>query len=99
MGIVGGVLWGLVAAAVFVAMRAHIIPAPSEVAPPLAVALVLAYLPVNVAIGVLVAVSRSSPSLVDLIGVTIACGAALGMAGSWLMARVRRHAQRSTARS
>jgi hypothetical protein len=90
VGIIGGVLWGLIAAAVFVAMRAHVLPAPGEVAPLLAVALIVAYLPVNVAIGVLIAVSRSSPSLVDLIGVTIACGAALGMAGSWLMARVRR---------
>src|SRR5688572_2927664 len=72
VGIVVGVLWGLVAAAVFAAMRAHVLPAPSEVALPLAVALILVYLPVNVAIGVLVAVSRSSPSLVDLVGVTLA---------------------------
>jgi NhaP-type Na+/H+ or K+/H+ antiporter len=99
VGIVVGVLWGLVAAAVFAAMRAHVLPAPSEVALPLAVALILVYLPVNVAIGVLVAVSRSSPSLVDLVGVTLACGAALGMAASWLLARVRRRAQRRTARS
>jgi hypothetical protein len=52
--------------------------------------LVLAYLPFNVAIGVAVLLSLSAPSFVDLIGVTIACGAAMGMAGSWLVARTRR---------
>jgi NhaP-type Na+/H+ or K+/H+ antiporter len=90
IGAACGILWGVLASAVFTAMRAHLLPAPSEAALPVALALVLAYLPFNVAIGVAVLLSLSAPSFVDLIGVTIACGAAMGMAGSWLVARTRR---------
>lgn len=71
-------------------MRAHFLPAPHELALPLAVALVLAYLPFNVAIGVAVLLSLRAPSFVDLIGLTIASGAAMGMFGSWLITRARR---------
>jgi hypothetical protein len=80
----------VIAAAVFAAMRAHLLPAPHELALPLALALVLAYLPFNVAIGVAVLLRLPAPSFVDLIGVTIACGAAMGMVGSFLVARTRR---------
>jgi hypothetical protein len=76
--------------AVFTAMRAHLLPAPSEVALPVALLLVLAYLPFNVAIGAAVLLGRSPQSFVDLIGITIACGAAMGVVGSWLVARARR---------
>jgi len=90
IGAACGILWGVVAAAVFTAMRAHVLPAPSEVALPVALVLVLAYLPFNVAIGAAVLLGRSPQSFVDLIGVTIACGAAMGLTGSWLVARARR---------
>ncbi|MGH2492188.1 MAG: hypothetical protein ACRDF9_11820, partial [Candidatus Limnocylindria bacterium] len=90
-------VWGVVAAAVFTAMRAHVLPAPSEVALPLAVALVLAYLPFNVAIGVAALLNMRAPSFVDLIGVTIACGALMGMAVSWLIARATRGRRREAA--
>lgn len=53
-------------------------------------ALVLAYLPFNVAIGVAVLLGRGSQSFGDIVGVTIASGAAMGMAGSWLIALARR---------
>ena len=75
-------------------MRAHILPAPSDVALPLAVALVLAYLPFNVAIGTAMLLNMRAPSFVDVIGVTIACGAAMGIVGSWLVARARHSRQR-----
>jgi heme A synthase len=80
----------VIAAAVFAAMRAHLLPAPSEVALPVALMLVLAYLPFNVAIGAAVLLGRSPQSFVDLIGITIACGAAMGLVGSWLIALARR---------
>jgi hypothetical protein len=94
MGAACGILWGVIAAAVFAAMRAHLLPAPHELALPLAAALVLAYLPFNVAIGVAVLLSLRAPSFVDLFGVTIACGAVMGMFGSWLIALARRGHQR-----
>lgn len=90
IGAGGGILWGVIAAAVFTAMRAHVLPAPSEVAFPLAVALVLAYLPFNFAVGLEVLLGRSSPSFVEIISVTIACGPVMGLAGSWLIALARR---------
>jgi hypothetical protein len=54
MGGLYGTVWGACAAAVFVAMRGHLLPAPSEVA--------------------------------EIVGVTIACGTALG----WAVSRVGR---------
>lgn len=90
IGAAYGILWGVVAAAVFTAMRAHLLPAPSQVALPFAVALVLAYLPFNVAIGVEVLLGRSSPSFAEIMGVTIACGPVLGLAASWLLTLSRR---------
>ena len=84
----------MIAAGVFTAMRAHVLPAPSEVALPLAVALVVAYLPFNVAIGVGALLNVRAPSFVDLIGVTIACGAVMGMVVSWLVAQARRRRPR-----
>lgn len=90
IGAACGILWGAIAAAVFSAMRAHFLPAPSEVAQPVALALVLAYLPFNVAIGVAALLGRGSLSFVDIIGLTIASGAAMGVAGNWLVARARR---------
>ena len=77
-----GILWGACAAAVFVAMRAHLLPAPSEVAAPFAIGLVVAYLPFLVAVGLEALLGRPSPSLAEIVGVTIACGTALGLAVS-----------------
>jgi ABC-type lipoprotein release transport system permease subunit len=94
IGTMCGIVWGVVAAAVFTAMRAHLLPTPSEVAFPVALVLVLAYLPFNVAIGVAVLLRLSAQSFVDIIGATIACGAAMGVAGSLLVARARGGAQR-----
>jgi hypothetical protein len=97
IGAACGILWGIIAATVFTAMRAHIVPAPSEVALPFAVALVLAYLPFNVAIGITALLNVRAPTFVEIIGVTIACGAAMGMAGSWLVLRARHARQRREA--
>jgi len=77
-----GTVWGACAAAVFVAMRAHLLPAPSEVAAPFAIGLVVAYLPFLVAVGLEALLGRPSPTLAEIVGVTIACGAALGLAVS-----------------
>ena len=77
-----GTVWGACAAAVFVAMRAHLLPAPSEVAAPFAIGLVVAYLPFLVAVGLEALLGRPSPTLAEIVGVTIACGTALGLAVS-----------------
>jgi hypothetical protein len=98
IGAACGILWGVIASAVFAAMRAHVLPAPSEVALPLAAALVVVYLPFNVAIGVGALLNVRAPSFVDLIGVTIACGAVMGMAVSWLVAGARRGRRREAPR-
>jgi hypothetical protein len=81
IGALCGTVWGACAAAVFVAMRAHLLPAPSEVAAPFAIGLVAAYLPFLVAVGLLDALlGRPSSTLAEIVGVTIACGTALGLA-------------------
>lgn len=77
-----GTLWGACAAAVFVAMRGHLLPAPFEVALPFAIGLVFAYFPFVTAMGLEALLARPSPSLAEIVGVTIACGAALGLAAS-----------------
>lgn len=81
-----GTLWGACAAAVFVAMRGHLLLAPSEVALPFAIGLVFGYLPFLVAVGLEALLGRPSPPLAEIVGVTIACGTALGLAAS----RIRR---------
>jgi hypothetical protein len=94
-----GILWGVVAAAVFTAMRAHLLPAPSEVPLPVALALVLAYLPFNAAVALEVLLGRGAPSFAEIMGVTIACGPVMGVAVSWLIALTRRGHQRQRSRN
>lgn len=89
-----GILWGVTAGVVFAAMRGHLLPAPHEVALPLAVALVFAYLPFIVAVGLEVLLGRSSHTFAEVIGVTIACGLAMGLVASWLIALARRGPQK-----
>ena len=79
-----GTVWGACAAAVFVAMRGHMLSAPSEVALPLAIGLVFAYFPFVIGMGLEVLLGRPSPSLAEIVGVTIVCGTALGLAVSRL---------------
>jgi hypothetical protein len=82
IGALCGTVWGAGAAAVFVAMRAHLLPAPFEVATPFAIGLVVAYLPFLVAVGLEALLGRPSPSLAEIVGVTVACGTVLGLAAS-----------------
>jgi hypothetical protein len=79
-----GTLWGACSAAVFVAMRAHMLPAPFEVALLLALGMFVADLPFLVAVGLEALLGRPSPSRAEIVGVTIACGTALGLAVSRL---------------
>jgi hypothetical protein len=92
-----GIGWGLIAVGVFAAMRAHLVPAPLEVSPPSAIGSIFAYLPVILALGVETLLSRSSPSFAEVIGVTVACGMTVGMAGS-LIVLAPRHRRRSRRR-
>jgi len=73
-----GTVWGACAAAVFVAMRSELLPAPFEVALPFAIGLVFAYFPFVTAMGLEALLVRPSPSLAEIVGLTIACGTALG---------------------
>lgn len=81
-----GIVWGAIAAAVFVAMRAHLVPAPFEVALPVAIGPVAAYLPFVVAAGLEALLGRPSPSFAEIVGVTVMSGMALGIAMSSLIA-------------
>lgn len=75
-------------------MFGNLLPAPHEVALPFAVALVFAYLPFIVAVGLEVLLGRSSHSFAEIIGVTLACGMAMGLAASWMLALARRGHQK-----
>ena len=82
VGAAFGIGWGVFAGCVFVAMRAHLLPAPLEVSLPFAIGLISAYLPVVIALGVETLLGRSSPSLAEVMGMTVACGMTMGMAGA-----------------
>jgi hypothetical protein len=69
----------VVAAAVFLAMFRGDLPAPGQVILPFAIGLVLLYLPFLVAAGLETAVGRGSAPLAEIIGVTLASGAGLGV--------------------
>jgi protein-S-isoprenylcysteine O-methyltransferase Ste14 len=79
IGVVGGLVWGVVGAAAFLAMFRGGVPAPGEVGLPLAAVLVALYLPFVFAAGVETAAGRASSSLGEIIGVTLASGAGLGL--------------------
>ena len=93
MGIACGTAWGVVATAVFMAMFRGLLPAPGEVALPLAIGLVFAYLPFQVAVVLENLLGHSSPSLVEIVGITVACGAAMGLVVGSLIELARRALQ------
>jgi len=97
IGAAFGIAWGIVATAVFLAMFRGLLPAPGEAGLPLAVPLVVLYLPFVVAIGLEVLVGRSAQALAEVVGVTLASGAGLGAILSAAIAWVRALA-RNTAR-
>jgi hypothetical protein len=94
VGVAFGFGWGVIAVGVFAAMRAHLLPPPFEVILPFAIGLISAYLPVVIALGVETLLGRRSPSLAEVIAVTVACGSTMGMAGSLLIVLARRHRHR-----
>jgi protein-S-isoprenylcysteine O-methyltransferase Ste14 len=99
IGAAAGFVWGVVGAAVFLAMFRGSIAAPGDVALPLAIVLVGVYLPFVVAAGLETAAGRSSPSLGEIISVTLATGAALGLLVSAGITLVRRFGRTVRARS
>jgi hypothetical protein len=90
VGAAGGLLWGVVAATVFIGMFRGLLPAPGQVPLPFAIALVLLYLPFLVASGIETAVGRSSSGLTEIVAVTLASGTALGLFVTGLIALARR---------
>jgi len=79
IGAAFGIAWGVVATGVFLAMFRSLLPAPGEAGFPLAVPLVVLYLPFVVAMALEVLVGRSAQALAEVIGVTVASGAVLGL--------------------
>jgi hypothetical protein len=79
IGALSGAVWGLIAAAVFLAMFRGAIPAPGEAGLPIAIGLVLLYLPFLGAAALETAAGRPSPSFSEIVGLTLASGAGLGM--------------------
>ena len=70
-------------------MFRSLIPAPSEAGLPLAIALVALYLPFLVAVGLEVLVGRNAQALPEIVGVTVASGAGLGVVLSVVIAGAR----------
>ena len=99
IGVAFGLVWGGVGAAVFLTIFRGSIPAPGEVALPLAIGLVGLYLPFVVAAGLETAAGRPSPSLGEIVGVTLAVGAALGLLVSAAITLVRMFLRTMRARS
>jgi hypothetical protein len=79
IGAACGFGWGAVAAAVFLAMFRGDLGAPGDVGLPVAIGLVLLQLPFVVAAGLETAAGRPSPAFAEIIGVTLASGAGLGL--------------------
>jgi hypothetical protein len=90
VGAAGGLFWGVIAAAVFIGMFRGLLPAPGEVPLPVAIALVLLYLPFLVASGIETAVGRASSGLTEIVAITLASGTALGLFVTGLIALARR---------
>jgi protein-S-isoprenylcysteine O-methyltransferase Ste14 len=99
IGFAGGIAWGGLAAAAFVSMFRGSLPAPGEAGLPLAIALVVLYFPFLVAAAVETFVGRSSPSFGEIIGVTLASGAGLGLLLIAGIALVQRFVQTTRPRS
>jgi protein-S-isoprenylcysteine O-methyltransferase Ste14 len=93
IGATCGLIWGVVAAAVFVAMFRGDLPAPGRAGLPVAIAMVVLYLPFLVAAGLETAVGRGSAPFAEIIGVTLASGAGLGLLVSAVIALARRGAK------
>ena len=90
IGLVCGVAWGVVAVVVFLGMFRGDVAAPGAAEVPLAIALVALYLPFVIAAGLETAVGRPSPVFAEIIGMTIAVGAGLGLLVSGGMALAQR---------
>jgi len=90
VGAAGGLFWGVIAAAVFIGMFRGLLPAPGQVPLPVAIVLVLLYLPFLVAAGIETAVGRGSSALTEIVAVTLASGTALGSFATALIALARR---------
>lgn len=98
-GVLGGAIWGFIAAAVFLAMFRGAVPAPGEAGVPIAFVLVLLYLPFLVAVAVEAAAGRTSPSFAEIVGVTLAAGAGLALSAIAGIELVRRLGRTTRPRS
>jgi hypothetical protein len=96
-GVLGGTVWGFIAAAVFLAMFRGAIPAPGE-AGLAAILVVLLYFPFLVAVAVETAAGRTS-SFAEIVGLTVASDAGLGILTIAGVDLVRRLARTMRARS
>jgi hypothetical protein len=96
IGAACGLVWGVLAAALWAAMYGDLLPAPQEIGMPILILPALALVPLIVASGIEVAIGRSSPSLEEHLAATVACGLALGLALTWLAILVRRGAARAS---
>jgi hypothetical protein len=86
VGAAGGLLWGVIATAVFLSMFRGFLPAPGQVPLPVAIVLDLLYLPFLLAAGIETAIGHSSPGLAEIVAVTLASGIALGLLVTALIA-------------
>ena len=85
-----GALWAFLATGVHLSMFRGLLPPPGELPLPLAIALVLADLPLLGALFLLTAAGRASPTLSEVIAVAIFTGIVLAFASAILILGVRR---------
>src|SRR5712691_615964 len=81
-GAASGTVWAAIAVATFAAMFRGLLPAPGELALPLAIGLVTVYFPFLVAVGLESLLGRNSSSYAEIVVVAVACGISLGLAVS-----------------
>jgi hypothetical protein len=86
VGAAGGLLWGVIATTVFLSMFRGLLPAPAGAPLPIAIGLILLDVPFQIAVGVETAIRHSSPALAEIVAVTLASGAALGLFVTGLIA-------------
>ena len=95
IGAACGLVWGVLAAAVWAAMYGDLLPAPQEIGMPVLIIPALALVPLILATGIEAVIGRSSPSLEEHLAGTVACGLALGLALTWLAILLRRGTARA----
>src|SRR5439155_63364 len=86
---IAGLVWGVLATVLFLAMFRGLAPAVSELPMPLSVLAYAVILPFQGALAIEALLGHSSPGLAEIVGLTLACGILLGVAALMTVVAVR----------